>query len=145
MRARLNSHQQRLRPGDLRHFWRRRKSFERRREDRVRLGGAVGGLVEFGERKRGAQFETAGLLISCDLDGGEERLLGRAGVCGVLYEEDFAANAIEFDVEPMLSGLSRQRERFEVEDTPGGSLHHKAELGHWLGHRARSMCYITEI
>ena len=41
--------QQRLRLGDLGHFRRRRKAFERRREDGVGFGGAGGRLVEFGE------------------------------------------------------------------------------------------------
>ena len=36
---------------------------------------------------------------------------GGAGVGGVLFDEDFAANAMEAGVEPMLPGLARQRER----------------------------------
>jgi hypothetical protein len=40
----------RLRLGDLGHFRRRRKAFERRREDGMGLGGAGGPLVELGER-----------------------------------------------------------------------------------------------
>ena len=51
--------QQRLRFGDLGHFGRRRKAFERRRKDGVGVGGAAGRLVELGERKRSAQFEAA--------------------------------------------------------------------------------------
>ena len=43
--------QQRLRLGDLGHLRRRRKAFERRREDGVGFDGAAGRLVEFGERK----------------------------------------------------------------------------------------------
>ena len=35
-----------------------------------------------------------------------------AGSAGVLFDEDFAANAMQSGVEPMLSGLARQRQRF---------------------------------
>jgi hypothetical protein len=41
--------EQRLSLGNLRHFWRWRKAFERLREDGVGLGGAGGRLVELGE------------------------------------------------------------------------------------------------
>ena len=34
-----------------------------------------------------------------------------AGSAGLLFDEDFAANAVQSAVEPMLSGLARQRER----------------------------------
>ena len=73
---------------------------------------AAGGLVELGERQRGAQLEAAGLLLLRDGDGGEEGGFGGGGVGGVLFEEDFAADAMESGVEPMLSGLARQRQRF---------------------------------
>ena len=42
---------ERLRLGDLRHFRRRRKTFERGREDRVGVGWPGGRLVEFRERQ----------------------------------------------------------------------------------------------
>ena len=51
MRASLDSRQQRLRLGDLRHFRRRRKAFERGRQDGVRFDGAAGRLIELGERQ----------------------------------------------------------------------------------------------
>ena len=66
--------EQRLRLGDLRHFRRRRKAFERGREDGVGVGGAGGRLVELGERKRRAQFEAARSLLLRDGDGGLEAL-----------------------------------------------------------------------
>jgi hypothetical protein len=50
--------QQPLCLGDLGHFRRRRKAFERRGEDGVGFGGSGGRLVELGERKRGAQSAT---------------------------------------------------------------------------------------
>ena len=80
---------------------------------------AAGGLVELGERQRGAQLEAAGLLLLRDGDGGEEGGFGGGGVGGVLFEEDFAADAMESGVEPMLSGLARQRQRF-VDPGQGG-------------------------
>ena len=46
-----------------------------------------------------------------DGDGGEEGGFGGGGVGGVLFEEDFAANAMESGVEPMLSGFARERQR----------------------------------
>ena len=55
--------QQRLRLGDLGHFRRRRKAFERGREDGVGFGGAAGRLIELGERKRRAQTEAARSLL----------------------------------------------------------------------------------
>jgi hypothetical protein len=48
MRAGVDSHQQRLRLSDLGHFPRRRKAFERRREDGVGIRAAAGRLTEFG-------------------------------------------------------------------------------------------------
>ncbi len=36
---------------------------------------------------------------------------GGKGVGGVLFDEDFAADAVQAEVEPMLSGLTRQRHR----------------------------------
>ena len=83
------------------------------------FGRAARGLVELGEGKRGAQLEAAGLLPLRDSDGGEEGGFGRGGVGGVLFDEDFAANAMRPGVEPMLSGLARQRDRF-AESVKGG-------------------------
>ena len=64
MRTGFDSHHQRLRLSDLGHFGRRRKAFERGREDGVGVGGAGGRLVEFGQRQRGAQFEAARRLAA---------------------------------------------------------------------------------
>ena len=85
----------------------------------MRFDRAAGGLVELRERQCGAQFEAAGLLLLRDGDGGEEGGFGGGGVGGVLFEEDFAANAVESGVEPMLSGLARQRQRF-IDPGQGG-------------------------
>ena len=75
--------EQRLRLGDLRHFRRRRKAFERGREDGMGFGGAAGRLIELGERKRRAQFEAARALLLRDRDGGQESFFRRRGVGGV--------------------------------------------------------------
>ena len=111
--------EQRLRLRDLRKLRRRRKAFQRRPQNVVGVGRAARGLIELGERQRGAQLEAAGLLLLRDGDGGEEGGFGGGGVGGVLFEEDFAANAVESGVEPMLSGLARQRQRF-VDPGQGG-------------------------
>ena len=69
-------------------------------------------MIELRQRQRRAQLEAARFLLLRDGDGGEEGGFGGGGVGGVLFEEDFAANAVEFGVEPMLSGLARERQRF---------------------------------
>ena len=75
--------EQRLRLGDLRHFRRRRKAFERGREDGVGVGGAGGRLIEFRQRQRRAQFKTARALLLRDGDGGQEGVFRGRGVGGV--------------------------------------------------------------
>ena len=62
-----------LRLFNLGEFRRRRKTFERGREDGVGVGGAAGRLIEIGKRQRRAQFEALGLLLLRDGDSGEER------------------------------------------------------------------------
>ncbi len=91
--------EQRLRLGDLWHFRRRRKAFERGREDGVGFGGAGGRLIELGERKRRAQFETARALLLRDGDGGQEGFFRRRGVGGIALEQDFAACPMQFRFE----------------------------------------------
>jgi hypothetical protein len=44
-------------------------------------------------------------LVLRDGDGGEEGFFGRSGVGGVLFEEDFAANAVGVRLGPALTGL----------------------------------------
>ena len=80
MRAGLDSHQQRLRLGDLGHFGRRRKAFERRGEYGVRLSSTAGRLVELGERKRRAEAPTARALLLRDLERSLEGFLRRGGI-----------------------------------------------------------------
>src|SRR6516162_6243202 len=53
---------QRLRLGDLGHFRRCRKAFERGREDGVGFSGAAGRLAELGERERREQLEASRAL-----------------------------------------------------------------------------------
>ena len=83
MRAGLDSQQQRLRLGDLRHLGRRREAFERGREDGVSIGQTADRLVELGQRQRRAQLEAARALLFCDSDGGQERFFRRRGIGGV--------------------------------------------------------------
>ena len=87
--------EQRLRLGDLRHFRRRRKAFERGREDGVGVRGAAGRLVELGERVRRAQSPSARALFFCYGEGGLEGFLGWGGICGIALEQDFAAHEIQ--------------------------------------------------
>ena len=100
-------YQQRLRLGDLGHFGRRRKAFERRREDGVGVGGAAGRLVELGERERRAQFEAARALLLRDGDGGQEGFFRRRGVGGVALEQDFAARPMQFRFERAIAHAVR--------------------------------------
>ena len=110
--------EQRLRLSDLGHFRRRRKAFERRREDGVGFGRAGGRLVELGERKRGAQFEAARALLLRDRDGGQESFFRRRGVGGVAFEQDFAARPMQFRFECAIAMRVACRQRF-VEDCDG--------------------------
>ena len=76
----IKRRQQRLRLCDFRHFWRRRKAFERGRENGVGVDGARSRLVELGERQRGAQFKTARGLLLCDGDRGQEGVFSGRGI-----------------------------------------------------------------
>ncbi len=71
--------EQRLSLGDLRKLRRRRKALQRRLENVVGVACAARGLIELGERQRGAQLEAAGLLLLRDGDGGEEGGFSGAG------------------------------------------------------------------
>ena len=79
--------------------WRRRKAFERGREDGVGLDRAAGRLVELGERECGAQFEAARSLLLRDGDGGQESLFRRRGVDGIAHQQHFAARPMQFRFE----------------------------------------------
>src|SRR5277367_6785828 len=111
--------EERLRLPDRRKLRRRRKACQRRPQNVAGVGRAARGLIELGQRERGAQLEAAGLLLLRDSDGGEEGGFGGGGIGGVLFEQDFAANAVKSGVEPMLSGLARQRQRY-IDSGQGG-------------------------
>ena len=69
--------EQRLRLGDLGHFGRRRKAFERGREDRVGVGEgdqSIGRASASDERR--AQFEAARALLLRDGDRSSECFFG---------------------------------------------------------------------
>ena len=107
LRFDLVSSRQRLQQGrslgDLGHFRRRRKVFERGREKGMRHGGTPGRLIELRQPERGLQAETARAPISCDRDGGAigvfgepashsggamgDAGLGRIGCCLEVVEE----------------------------------------------------------
>ena len=76
------------------------------------VGGAGGGLVEFGERKRRPQFETLRLLSLRDRDGGEEGLFGRRWVRRIALQQDPAPDAMEQGVGPVQACPIRERQSF---------------------------------
>ena len=89
------------------------KPSERRREDGVRLGRAVGRLVELREREGGAQFEAARSLSFRDGDGGAVMACRRARdrrTCA--HEQDFAAGPMQFCFECAVAQAIRRRQRF---------------------------------
>jgi hypothetical protein len=98
MRAGLDSHQRRLRLSDLRHFVRRRETFEGGRDDGVSFDQTAGRLEEFDERR--AQFKAARALLAGD-GGGEIGLLGEGGILGVSFQLDVSADAMQETVRPM--------------------------------------------
>ena len=61
----------------------------------MRFGRAAGRLVELGECKRRLQAETAGALLSGDVDRGPEGLLRGDGIRGIAFQQDFAAEAMD--------------------------------------------------
>jgi hypothetical protein len=63
--------EQRLGLGDLGHFRRRRKPFERGSEGCISVGGAGARLIKPGQRESRAQFEAACPLLRRDRDGGQ--------------------------------------------------------------------------
>jgi hypothetical protein len=73
------------------------------REDGVGFGEAGCRLIDLGQRQRSAQFEAARLLALRDGYGGEEGFLCGRGDGGGLFEQDLAANAMEFGIVPTLS------------------------------------------
>ena len=93
------TYEQRLRLGDLGHLGRRRKAFERRREDGVGVGGAAGRLVKLGERQRREQCVPSGALSLRDGDGGLEGVFGWRRLGGIELEQEFAARSVDFAFE----------------------------------------------
>ena len=105
MRAGLDSHQQRLRLGDFRHFGRRRKAFERSREHVTNLICVAVRPVELRQCQRGLQFKASSALSLCDSKGGPEGLLDGGGIARIAVNEDFASEAIEGGVGPVFSNF----------------------------------------
>ena len=78
----------------------------------MRLRAAAGGLVEFGEGERGAQFEAARSLSLRDGDGGQEGFFRRRGAGGIVLQQDFAADAMQFRFKCAVAGATARRQRF---------------------------------
>src|SRR5215467_1944354 len=76
-------------------FRRRRKAFECRSENGVRVGGTVRALIKPRERQRGAQLETFRLLLLRDGNSSEKRLLRRPHVRWGALEKNLAADAMQ--------------------------------------------------
>ena len=110
------SHQQRLRLGDLRHVRRQRKSFERGGENGVGTGGAAGRSIKLGQRQGRAQFEAARALPLRDRDSGQEGFFRGSGVGGVALDQDFAAHAMQFCFECAIAHAVARRQRFVEDD-----------------------------
>jgi hypothetical protein len=80
--------EQRPRLRDLQHFPSRRKAFERGREDRAGVGGAVGRPVKSGESESGEEFVGPGALLLCYGESGVKRVFRG----GRPVSQDFTAN-----------------------------------------------------
>ena len=81
--------------GDHRHLQRRRKAFERGREDSVCFDETAGRLIELGERKRRKQLEGSGALLFRDSEGGFESVFGLRRVGGITLQQDIAAQSMQ--------------------------------------------------
>ena len=112
LRAGLNSHQQRLCLGDLGHLRRRPETFEGRREDGVRVGGASGRMVKFRQREGRLQTKAAGPLLLRYGDGGLEGILGGDGIARVALQQDVTAKTMRKREIPAVFGLICLRQGF---------------------------------
>ena len=113
--------EQRLRLRDLGHFRRRRKAFERGREDVVgveRGGRSIDKSLASASAARNSKLRAPCCLR--DGDGGQERFLGGRGVGGVALQQDFAARPMQFGFECAIAGAIGRRQRF-VEDCYGAA------------------------
>ena len=78
----------------------------------MRVGGAVGRLIELPQPERGLQAETARAPISCDRDGRAIGVFGSDGMFKISLQQDVAADPVEEGVGPTLTRPPRQRHRF---------------------------------
>jgi hypothetical protein len=137
MRGGLDSHEQRLRLSDLRHFGRRRKPFQGRRENGLGFGQAAGRLMKLGEEKGRQQFVAACALLLRDGKGGLECLFGGDRIGGIAAEQDLAAQAMEVRVGVMLSRLLRGRQSLVDQRQSGVRIYQKAGGGATGGMRQK--------
>jgi hypothetical protein len=101
-----------LRLSDLGHLWRGREAFKRWREDCAGVGRAASRLIELGERQRGEQLVTARALPLCDSDRGQEGVFRGRGVGGVAFQQDFAANPMQFRFKRAIAQAVARCQRF---------------------------------
>jgi hypothetical protein len=85
----------------------RRKAFQRRSEDGVGIGGAIGQLIKLREADRRAQFQTSCLLLLGKRDGGEECSLDWLSVRRSRLSKISPADALQDSVAPMFIRLLR--------------------------------------
>ena len=74
---------------------RRRKAFERRRENGVGFGGAAGRLIELGEREGGEKFVNARPMMLRGIDSGRVSLYGGLWIVRIEFEQEVAAEAVQ--------------------------------------------------
>ena len=100
--------EQRLRLGDLRHFGRRRKAFERGCEDGVGVGSVASRLIELGERKRRLQAETARALLPRNVNCSKKCGFRSPSVRAIRREQRLAQEPLQERVENPLPRISGQ-------------------------------------
>ena len=88
---------------NFRKLRRRRKIFERGRENGVGVGGTGGRAIEFRQRQRRAQFKTARALPLRDCDGGQKGFFRRRRIGGVALQQNFASSPMQFCVERVMA------------------------------------------
>ena len=125
--------QQRLRLLKLGHFGRRRKAFERGREDGVGVGEAAGRLIVFGKRKRPLQAETARALLLRNFNCSKKRSFRSPSVRAIRREQRLAKEPLQERVENL-----REHE-IDANVLPDLVEADLEKIGVPLGHRKRLM------
>ena len=82
------------------------------------VGGATGRLIELGQRQGRAQFEAARRLLLGDGDGGQKSVFRGRGGWRIAFEQNFAADPMQFRFERAKSGALGRCQRL-VESSDG--------------------------